>query len=265
MTTHLQQDRGLIQGMRWNPTQRQTAIGENMPNEWLYNHVPATAGPAKRAPETTNHRMDTSQMQPPNSKPPNQDWKRGVNCAPRTPQTNHTPAVGRCVVIYKVCGNIRLKTRHAKNTPWMKPSNGNAWHEAAGAPNEPCTHFGGHLFPLRNLTRSQHRQSPRHNTDAFSHETPMRRMHPGEIPECAQPCKTSTLDYPQYDTTHLPKWRVCGNTWCLLPPCVKSPTRNMEAWPLTTVPEGPALKHPQLTRPRAKHPKITPEMGWATV
>ncbi|KAF9507828.1 hypothetical protein BS47DRAFT_1366383 [Hydnum rufescens UP504] len=57
----------------------------------------------------------------------------GVYHAPRMPQTNHTPAAAEA------------ETRHAKNTPWMKPSNGNARHEAAGAPNEPRTRFGGYL------------------------------------------------------------------------------------------------------------------------
>ncbi|KAF9508486.1 hypothetical protein BS47DRAFT_1365895 [Hydnum rufescens UP504] len=136
---------------------------------------------------------------------------------------NHTPT------------SAEAETRHAKNTPRTKPSNGNTRHEAAGAPNEPRTRFGGYLHctiphPMRFETNTNVRSRP--DPGSARHRT-------------------------KYGTTHLLQ-RVCGNTWCLLPPC-----------PLTTVPEGPALKHLQLMRPWAKHlvpsRKIMPETGWAAV
>ncbi|KAF9505317.1 hypothetical protein BS47DRAFT_1368155 [Hydnum rufescens UP504] len=109
------------------------------------------------------------------------------------------------------------------------------WCAMKEEPTVPHTHCGGLLFPPRNLTRSQHRRSPRQNTDVCSHLkaqprtptmtttvfSPTTKPHlpkeyidkaQGDIWAHAQPHKNSMLDYLQYnDATHLPKYGVYDN------------------------------------------------------
>ncbi|KAF9519965.1 hypothetical protein BS47DRAFT_1357719 [Hydnum rufescens UP504] len=162
----------------------------------------------------------------------------------QVPQMNHTPTLAGSFSLHKT--SPEASTDKAQGTTLMY---------AATQKPSPQT-------PTMTAMASQIQYHTPAAAGAFSHETPMQRMHLGEILECAQPHKTSTLDYLQYnDATHLPKWVpplcdtppnewVCGNTWCLLPP-----------WP------SPQIPATDMTLGKAPSPlqKITPETGWATV
>ncbi|KAF9502603.1 hypothetical protein BS47DRAFT_1370153, partial [Hydnum rufescens UP504] len=78
--------------------------------------------------------------------------------------------------------------RDAKNTPQMKPGNGNARREAAGAPDKPHTRFGGCVIVKQN-------GDPPNEPPLEMKIGPANDDHPNK-----------TLD----KTTHPPK-RVCGN------------------------------------------------------
>ncbi|KAF9510121.1 hypothetical protein BS47DRAFT_1364812 [Hydnum rufescens UP504] len=172
------------------------------------------------------------------------------------------------------------------------------WCAVKEEPMVPHTCCSGLLFPLQNLTRSQHRQSLRQNTNVCSHPkaqpqtptmtamvsqiqyhtptavglSPTMKPHlpkeyidkaQGNIWAHAQPCKTSMLDYPQYnDATHLPKWvpllhdtppgKVQDEYEHVSPQCTKphptrtqprSKTKNGHAQPPATHSKNPTPEH----------------------
>ncbi|KAF9504153.1 hypothetical protein BS47DRAFT_1369007 [Hydnum rufescens UP504] len=109
---------------------------------------------------------------------PEKTWEQGCTMQDaRNARRNHTPALA---------GRNTTRQEH----PRMKPSNGNAWHEAAGALNEPHTRFGGCVAILGTSTA---------------------RYPPDEVQD----------EYERRTTA--PKEQQKLLFWCLLPPCVKNP------------------------------------------